>query len=105
MPDLRLSKLPARTPVKISISVAPVLHAALTAYADAYRATYGSAETVAELIPYMLAAFIESDSGFRKARRDLGTARDGGGRSAPGSRQGDVAAASAASTANPKESD
>jgi hypothetical protein len=86
MPELRLSKLPARTPVKISISITPVLHAALT------------------VIPYMLAAFIESDSGFRKARRELGTAPDGGGRNAPESRQGDVAAASAASTASPNDS-
>ena len=74
MPELRLSKLPDRTPIKISISVTPDLHAALTAYADAYQATYGSAESVAELIPYMLTAFIESDGGFRKARRDRNAA-------------------------------
>jgi len=79
MPELRLPKLPERVPVKISISVAPDLHAALTAYADAYQATYGSAESVAELIPYMLTAFIESDSGFRKTRRDRDAAPNGSG--------------------------
>jgi hypothetical protein len=71
MTELRLARLPDRTPIKIGISVAPELHAALTAYADAYQAAYGRAESVAELIPYMLTAFIESDSGFRKARRNL----------------------------------
>jgi hypothetical protein len=71
MTELRLARLPDRTPVKIGISVAPELHAALTAYADAYQAAYGRAESVAELIPYMLTAFIESDSGFRKARRSF----------------------------------
>ena len=70
MPELRLPKLPDRTPVKIGISVNPDLHSALMAYADAYHAIYGTAETIAELIPYMLAAFIEGDSGFKKARRD-----------------------------------
>jgi hypothetical protein len=74
MPELKLAKLPDRTPVKISINVSPDLHSALTAYADAYHAAYGSAESVAELIPYMLAAFIENDSGFRKARRSQDTA-------------------------------
>jgi hypothetical protein len=71
MTELRLARLPDRTPVKIGISVAPELHAALAAYADAYQAAYGRAESVAELIPYMLTAFIESDSGFRKARRSF----------------------------------
>lgn len=88
MPELRLSKLPDRTPVKISISVTPDLHSALTAYADAYQAAYGSAESIAELIPYMLAAFIESDSAFRKARRGLDVAPNVDGRIAPKSRRG-----------------
>jgi hypothetical protein len=104
MPDLRLSKLPDRTPVKISISVTPDLHAALTAYADAYQATYDSTENVAELIPYMLTAFIESDSGFRKVRRGLDMAPNGGRRITPKSRRGRVAATSAASSVDPKHS-
>jgi hypothetical protein len=104
MPELRLSKLPDRTPVKISISVTPDLHAALAAYANAYQATYGTAESVAELIPYMLTAFIESDSGFRKARRGLDTAPDDGGSSAPKSRRNGPAAAPAGSPIGPNDS-
>jgi hypothetical protein len=37
-------------------------------YADAYTAAYGVSESVAELIPFMLAAFIGGDSGFRKIK-------------------------------------
>ena len=103
MPELRLAKLPDRTPVKIGISVTPDLHAALTAYAEAYQAAYGSAESVAELIPYMLTAFIESDGGFRKARRGFDPPPDGGGRTAPKSRPGNVAAAPPALTRDPKD--
>jgi hypothetical protein len=104
MPELRLSKLPDRTPVKISISVTPHLHAALTAYADAYQATYGSTENVAELIPYMLTAFIESDNGFRKARRGHDTVSNGASHIAPKSRRGRTATTSAASTVESKHS-
>jgi hypothetical protein len=43
--------------------------------AEIYRETYGEAETVAELIPFMLGAFLESDRGFAKARKS--GARDG----------------------------
>jgi hypothetical protein len=67
--DLRLAKLPDRTPVKIAISVAPELHKLLQEYAAFYAKAYGSEESVAELCPYMLQAFMESDRGFMKARR------------------------------------
>jgi hypothetical protein len=52
MPELKLSKLPDRTPVKIAITVMPELHQALRQYAGIYRATYGESESVAELIPF-----------------------------------------------------
>lgn len=70
MPDLKLSKLPDRTPVKITITVAPELNAALQAYAELYREIYGEVEPVAELIPYMLESFLAADRGFAKARKD-----------------------------------
>lgn len=69
MPELKLSKLPDRAPVKITISVAPELNRALQAYAELYRETYGEAEPVAALIPYMLESFLAADRGFAKARR------------------------------------
>ena len=70
MPDLKLAKLPERTPVKITITVGPDLNAALQAYAELYRQTYGEAEQVAELIPYMLEGFLATDRNFARARRE-----------------------------------
>lgn len=70
MPELRLAKLPDRTPVRIAITLAPALNQALRQYAGLYRATYGQAETVAELVPFMLEAFLDSDKGFAKARKE-----------------------------------
>ena len=72
MPELKLAKLPDRTPVKITITVTPDLNAALNQYAQAYRATYGETESVAELIPYMLGSFLAGDRGFAKARKGEG---------------------------------
>jgi hypothetical protein len=68
MPDLRLPRIPDRTPVKIAIAVLPDLHQALSDYAEAYRAAYGQAETVPDLIPYMLQSFLESDRAFARSR-------------------------------------
>lgn len=70
MPDLKLAKLPDRNPVKIAIIVTPQLNQSLGAYAELYRAAYGQSETVAELIPYMLETFLESDRGFAKAVKE-----------------------------------
>jgi hypothetical protein len=67
--ELKLAKLPDRTPVKITITVKPALNAALQAYAELYRETYGDSETVAELIPYMLQSFLDADRNFAKAVR------------------------------------
>jgi len=69
MPGLKLGKLPDRPPVKLTISVTPSLQADLAAYAELYAATYGVEEPLADLIPAMLAAFLESDRGF--ARRPV----------------------------------
>jgi hypothetical protein len=69
VPELKLARLPDRTPAKITITVSSDLNRALNEYAEIYRATYGEAETVAELIPFMLDAFLDSDRGFAKARK------------------------------------
>ncbi len=71
MSELKLGKLPDRTPVKITITVSPDLNQALREYAAIYRTTYGEAESVADLIPFMLGAFLESDRGFAKARKEV----------------------------------
>lgn len=72
MADLKLPQLPDRTPVKLTISVLPDLHQALTDYAALYSQTYGRDEPVPELIPAILAAFLDSDRAFAKARAAVG---------------------------------
>jgi hypothetical protein len=68
MAGIRLAKLPDRTPVKLTISMMPELQQRLTEYAEFYRTTYGSDEPVAELVPAMLSAFLDSDRTFVKSR-------------------------------------
>ena len=68
MADLKLPRLPDRNPVKLSIAVMPELHQALVDYAALYATTYGRDEPIAELVPAMLAAFLESDRTFIRGR-------------------------------------
>lgn len=69
MPDLKLAKLPDRTPVKLTVVITPDLLQALNDYAEVYREVYGEGEAVADLIPYMLQSFLDADRGFAKARQ------------------------------------
>jgi len=71
MPDLKLARLPDRTPVKLTISILPELQQRLSDYAEVYARSYGAPEPVAELIPAMLTAFLESDREFIKAMRSV----------------------------------
>jgi Uncharacterized conserved small protein len=71
MPELKLPKLPDRTAIKLSIAVTPDLHQMLQDYAALYAESYGREEPIAELIPAMLIAFLESDRAFLRSRRGL----------------------------------
>lgn len=70
MVDLKLGRLPDRTPVKLTITITPDLQSALNDYAALYARSYGREEPVTELIPAMLASFLESDRNFARARED-----------------------------------
>jgi hypothetical protein len=70
MIELKLGRLPDRTPAKITITVSAELSVALRQYSELYRSIYGEDEPVAELIPFMLEAILGSDRGFAKARKD-----------------------------------
>ena len=72
---LKLDKLPDREAVKITFTASPELKAALNDYAEIYRRTYGHKEGVADLIPFMLEAFMNADPGFKRARKALADAR------------------------------
>jgi len=69
--NLKVGPLRDRTPVKLSIACEPDLHTDLEVYAAIHARTYGKSVTVAELVPSMLKTLIDSDSGFKRARRQL----------------------------------
>jgi hypothetical protein len=69
MADLKLPKLPDRSLVKLTVSLSLDLDQALKDYAEAYEAAYGQRETVADLIPFMLVGFLESDRAFARSRK------------------------------------
>jgi hypothetical protein len=68
MAGIKLLKLADKTPVKLSIVVSPDLQAALADYAALYAQTYGATAAISDLIPPMLASFLDSDREFQKAR-------------------------------------
>jgi hypothetical protein len=68
--ELKLAKLPDRTPVRIAITVSAELGRRLRAYTELYNALYQSgSETIADLVPYMLEHFLDNDRGFQKASK------------------------------------
>jgi hypothetical protein len=71
MADLKLARLPDRTPVRLTIAISPELKRALDDYAAVYRETYGQDEPVADLVPAMLGLFLASDRAFAKAREAM----------------------------------
>jgi len=68
MPELKLPRLPDRTPIKLAITITPDLHQMLQQYAALYAETYGQEEAVTELVPAMLVSYLESDRGFVRSR-------------------------------------
>ena len=69
--DMKLPKLPDRTPIRLTIASSPELAADLALYAEIYETTYSQRETTADLIPFMLAAFLASDRAFGKERKAM----------------------------------
>jgi len=70
-PALRIGKLPDLKPVKMTIQVEPETHRMLEDYARLYVQSYGEEIEPAALVPSMLASFLASDNGFKKARKTL----------------------------------
>ncbi len=76
MADLKLAKLPDRTPVKVTIMITPALHANLARYADLYAASYDHSASISDLIPAMLEAFLASDRAFARQKNVIGSGGD-----------------------------
>ena len=68
---LKLSKIPKRTPIKINIVLNPETHEAMVDYARIYEETYGSKESIEELIPFIIAGYLNNDHAFKKMRKNL----------------------------------
>ncbi|MEM9580693.1 MAG: DUF2274 domain-containing protein [Pseudomonadota bacterium] len=66
---LKVGPLVDQTPVKLSISCDPELHADLADYAKVHSRAFGKDVTVAELAPHMLRALMDGDAVFKRSRR------------------------------------
>ncbi len=66
---MKLEKLPERTPVKLTVGFAPDDHADLALYAELYAAAYGEAAAPADLVPFIVRAFLAGDPAFKRARK------------------------------------
>lgn len=75
MPDLKLGRLPNRTPVKMTISVMPDFEEALRDYATLHSAQHGVDSTPADIASGMVEQFILNDREFAKARLALKAAQ------------------------------
>jgi len=69
MAEIKLGRLPDRTPVKLTCSISPDLHRALADYAEFYREAYGEPASLADLIPAMLEGFLGGDKAFLRRER------------------------------------
>ena len=70
-PTLRIGKLPDLTPVKMTVSLNREVHEMLEDYARIYGESYEQAVKPAELVPSMIAGFLSTDNGFKRARKAL----------------------------------
>ena len=70
-PALRIGKLPDLTPIKLTVSLEPEVHKMLEDYARIYGDSYGESVKPAELVPSMIAGFLATDKGFKRARKAL----------------------------------
>ena len=70
-PTIKLAKLQEHKPVKVPVTLPFELNQDLVAYAAIYEKAYGEKQTIGALIPSMLAGFLASDAGFKKAKREL----------------------------------
>ncbi|MEO0451573.1 MAG: DUF2274 domain-containing protein [Pseudomonadota bacterium] len=70
-PELKIGPLKDKKPVKFSIGVDPDLHADLKDYAKVYEQAYGQRADVKALTPSMLRSLMDSDAGFKRARKAM----------------------------------
>ena len=69
--SLKIGPVANRSPVKISIVLAPNIHDALADYARLHAQEFGRDIKLPDLAALMIERFLQSDAGFRRARKNL----------------------------------
>jgi hypothetical protein len=69
--SLKIGPVGNRAPTKLSIALAPDIHDALADYARLHAREFGREIALAELAALMVEHFLQSDAGFRRARKTL----------------------------------
>ena len=67
--SLKLGPIPDRTPVKLSLTLAPDIHAALRDYVAIHAREFGTEARPAEIAALMIEKFLESDAAFKRERK------------------------------------
>lgn len=74
---LKIGPLKDRTPVKLNLMLDPDLHAKLQDYAAVHSEAFGKRVTPADIAPSMLQTLIDSDTGFKRALKQLNSNEKG----------------------------
>jgi hypothetical protein len=69
--SLKLGPIPDRKPVKLSLSLAPDVHAALIDYAAIHAREYGSDVGPRDVASLIVERFLGRDSQFKRMRKSL----------------------------------
>ena len=69
--SLKIGPVADRSPVKISIAIAPDIHDALADYARLHAQEFGRDIKLPDLASLMIEQFLKTDAGFRRARKSL----------------------------------
>ena len=67
--SLKIGPVIARAPLKLGVSLAPDVHDALADYALLHARAHGRELALADLAALMIEKFLETDAGFRRARK------------------------------------
>ncbi len=77
--SLKIGPIPDRAPARLILSLAPETFALLADYAAIHSAEHGREASAAELAALMIEKFLETDAGFRRARKSLDSTKSSNG--------------------------
>ncbi|MGE0183972.1 MAG: DUF2274 domain-containing protein [Parvularculaceae bacterium] len=68
---LKIGAIVERKPAKITLSLPPDVHEALSDYAVIHAREFGTKAPISELAALMIEQFLNSDAAFKRARNSL----------------------------------